>query len=136
MNRKLKNSLLYTFLLSTLLVLGACKKTEGEGGNGQLKGKVITEQWNSTFTVLEATYPAADEWVYIIYGDDISYGDRIRTNYNGEYEFKYLREGSYKVYVYSDDKTLQSASGQVAIVKDVKVSEKKTSEVEVITICK
>lgn len=136
MIKKVKNKIGLMLFLSATLLLGACKKTEGEGGNGQIKGKVTTEQWNSTFTVLEATYPATDEWVYIIYGNDISYGDRIRTNYNGEYEFKYLREGTYKVYVYSDDKTLQSPSGQVAVVKEVKVTEKKTTEVEGITIYK
>lgn len=136
MSKKFKALNFLWVLMIALLLQGACKKTAGEGGNGKIKGKVITEQWNNTFTVLEATYPAADEWVYIIYGDDVSYGDRIRTNYNGEYEFKYLREGSYKVYVYSDDNTLQSPSGQKAIVKDVKVAEKETSEVETITICK
>jgi hypothetical protein len=55
----------------------------------------------------------------------VSYSDRIRTNYNGEYEFKYLRKGKYKIYIYSDDNTLQSESGQISIVKDVEITEKK-----------
>ena len=119
-----------------LLAFGSCKKIEGEGGTGHIKGKVWAEQWNSTFTVKVSDYAAADEWVYIVYGNDISYGDRVRTNYNGEYEFKYLQKANYKVYVYSEDKTLNSPSGQVAIIQEVKVEKKSTTEVPLITIYK
>lgn len=134
MNKKM----IYRVLMVATVMLSfyACKKTPGEGGNGRIKGKVWTQAWNSTFTLKEAEYAGADEWVYIIYGDDISYGDRIRTNYNGEYEFKYLREGKYKIYVYSEDSSLQAASGQIAVVKEVSVKKKSTTEVELITIFK
>lgn len=102
-----------------------CEKPEGEGGKATIKGSVWTEDWNTTFTVLQSEYAAADIEVYIIYGSNTSYSQRIRANYNGEFEFKFLREGNYKIYVYSKDKTLQSPSGQIAIVKDVKISKKK-----------
>ena len=49
------------------------------------------------------TFPAADEDVYIIYGDHVSPDDRVQTNYNGEYEFLYLRPGKYTVYAFSSD---------------------------------
>jgi hypothetical protein len=49
------------------------------------------------------TFPAADEDVYIIYGNHISPDDRVQTNYDGEYEFLYLRPGKYKVYAFSKD---------------------------------
>lgn len=121
--------------LSLFLIFLSCKKPEGEGGRATIKGKIWTEDWNTTFTVLQSEYPSADVDVYIIYGDDVSYSDRKRANYNGEYEFKYLRTGNYKIYVYSKDKTLQSPSGQVAVIKDVKISERKqTVEVDTITI--
>lgn len=132
MNKKLV--LLSAFLIT--LFVSSCKKPEGEGGSGRIKGALLAQQWNSTFTIKQAEYPGMDEWVYLIYGDDISYGDRIRTNYNGEFEFKYLREGSYKVYVYSEDSTLQSPSGQIAIVKSVTVKNDQTTDLGTITICK
>ena len=75
-----------------------------------------------------------DEWVYIVYGSDISYGYRIRTNYNGEFE--YLRAGNYKIYIYSKDKTLQSASGDIAVIKDLTVSEDNTTDAGTLTIYK
>jgi hypothetical protein len=73
--------------------------------------------------------------VFILYGDAVSYSDKTRANYNGEYEFKYLRPGKYKIYVYSKDKTLQSKSGDVSIIKEVEITSKKqTVTVEQITI--
>ncbi len=125
-------SILFLFIATLFM---ACEKPEGEGGKATIKGSVWTEDWNTTFTVLQSEYAAADIEVYIIYGSNTSYSERIRANYNGEYEFKFLREGNYKIYVYSKDKSLQSPSGQIAIVKDVKISKKKeTVTVDRITI--
>lgn len=120
--RTIQKLMLTLFIASIFL---GCEKPEGEGGKATIKGSVWTEDWNTTFTVLQSEYAAADVEVYIIYGSNTSYSERIRANYNGEYEFKFLREGNYKIYVYSKDKTLQSPSGQIAIVKDVKISKKK-----------
>lgn len=115
----------------------SCKKAAGEGGTSTITGKVWTEDWNTAFTVKNGEYNAADEDVYIIYGDDLSYGDKTKTNYNGEFSFKYLRKGKYRVYVYSKDKTLTSQSGDVALVKDVDISSnKQTLALETFTIYK
>ena len=70
---------------------------------------------------------APDNYVYIIYGGDESYGDRVKTSYDGTYEFKYLREGNYKIYVYSKDST-QSIytipAGKYPVSADVEVGKK------------
>jgi hypothetical protein len=114
-----------TLVIALTLAFSGCKKAPGEGGNSSIKGSVWVEDWNGSFTIKNGEYAGADEWVYIIYGDDVSYSDRIRTNYNGEYEFKYLRKGKYKIYIYSKDNTLQSQSGDISIVKDIEITEKK-----------
>ena len=108
-----------------ILIQFSCKKPEGEGGSASIKGKVWTQKYNGTFSRLETEYPGADEWVYIIYGSETSYGDRIRTNYNGEFEFRFLRTGKYKLYLYSRDSTFTSPSGIVAVVKEVEIKERK-----------
>lgn len=112
-------------LLVITIAIASCKKPAGEGGKSSIKGTIWVEDWNSGFTVKNGEYAGYDEDVYIIYGDDVSYSDKTKSNYNGEYEFKYLRKGKYKIYVYSKDKTLVSVSGEVSVVKEVEITNKK-----------
>jgi len=94
-------------LVLALFLLTACEKGAGEGGTSTIKGVVITEEWNSDFTgTPRDVYPSQEEDVYIIYGDDDFYGDHVKTNYNGVYEFKYLRKGTYTIYVYTKDPSI------------------------------
>jgi len=103
-----------------LLAFSSCKKDPGEGGSSSISGQVYAKDYNATFTVLQGEYYAPDIWVFIVYGDDKDYGDRIRTSYNGTYEFKYLRPGTYHVYAYSKDSTLQT-NAPIAVIKDVEI---------------
>lgn len=119
----------YLVGLIIIVLVSSCKKPAGEGGKSSIKGSLWVEDWNSSFTIKNGEYAAYDEDVYIIYGDDVSYSDKTKSNYNGEYEFKYLRKGKYKIYVYSKDRTLTSPSGEVSIVKEVEITEKKGAKV-------
>jgi hypothetical protein len=114
---------LILLLLPMIFFLGSCEKEPGEGGNSSIYGKVYVKDYNSTFTVLEEEYYGPDIWVYIVYGDDRDYGDRIKTNYDGTYEFNYLRPGNYRVYVYSKDSTLQT-NANVPVIREVEVPKK------------
>jgi len=117
-------------LLTGLTVfLLSCEKDPGEGGKSTIYGKVYVKDYNSTFTILQEEYYGPDIWVYIIYGDDRDYSDRILTSYDGTYEFKYLRPGTYHVYAYSKDSTLQT-NALLPVIRDVEVPKKK-QEVEV-----
>ena len=96
---------LFIWVIAVLLALVSCKKEAGDGGNSSIKGKITKELrvvLNNPGTAV-GTFPAADEDVYIIYGNHISPDDRVQTNYDGEYEFLYLRPGKYKVYAFSKD---------------------------------
>ena len=117
-------AVLLTIIALTSLLF-SCEKDPGEGGNSSIYGKVYVKNYNGTFTVLQGEYYGPDEDVYIIYGDAISYGQHTKTNYDGTYEFKYLRPGKYKVYVYSKDSTLQEPSGVIPIIKEVEITDKK-----------
>ena len=95
----------FIWVIAALLAVVSCKKEAGDGGNSSIKGKITKELrvvLNNPGTAV-GTFPAADEDVYIIYGDHISPDDRVQTNYDGEYEFLYLRPGKYKVYAFSKD---------------------------------
>jgi len=88
-------------LLITSSCLSGCVKEPGEGGTGTITGKVYAYDYNAELTTLRSQYYAPEEDVYIIYGNDSVYSDRTRTSYDGSYRFKYLRPGSYTVFVYS-----------------------------------
>jgi hypothetical protein len=130
--RRLTNILLTIAGFFVLLV--SCEKEPGSGGKSTIYGKVLVKDYNSTFTVLEETYYGPEIWVYLVYGDDRDYGDRIQTGYDGTYEFKYLRPGAYHIYAYSKDSTLQT-NALVPVIKDIDVPKKKKDiEIEDIVI--
>ena len=83
----------------------SCKKEAGEGGNSTITGKIWVRDYISNFTALNGEHAGSDLEVYIIYGNDATYGNRIKSGPDGVFEFKYLREGDYKLYVYSKDST-------------------------------
>jgi len=127
MNKKLTVFLLILFSAVTF----SCSKEAGEGGNSTIYGKIIAHNYNAEFTNLKGIYPAADEDVYIIYGEDRSYSERVRSNYDGIYEFKYLRPGDYTIYAYSKDSTLTMAAEMYAVIRKVKIDDnRQTVEVE------
>ena len=115
----------------------SCTKDEGPGGTSNIIGRVWVRDYNTSFTILYASYWAEEEDVYLIYGDDSIYSDRFKTNYDGSYWFQNLREGNYTVYAYSKDSTFSSESGRIPVKVSVNISGKKQDvEAPLITILK
>jgi len=126
----MKKNLFFPLLILVTLAF-SCSKEAGDGGNSTIYGKLIAYDYNAEFTDLKGIYPAVDEDVYIIYGSDRSYSERVRSNYDGVYEFKYLRPGDYTIYAYSKDSTLTLPSGIYAVIRNVTItSNKQTVEAE------
>lgn len=126
----MKKSIYYLLIILSTLVF-SCAKDAGDGGNSTIYGKMIAYNYNAEFTNLKGIYPAADEDVYLIYGNDRSYSQHVKSNYDGIYEFKYLRPGDYTVYAYSKDSTLTLPSGLYAVIRNVTITDnKQTVEVE------
>ena len=113
-NLKCKNRLICNLWIFILvgIIFTSCKKNPGVGGDAKIQGKVYFKHYNSTFTTLIEEGYLADTYVYIIYGDQMNYSSRQKTNYKGEYEFKYLYLGKYKVYTYGLD-SLAMVNGQM-----------------------
>jgi|ERR1700741_467152 len=119
------------------LVIASCKKPAGEGGKSSIKGKIWVEDWDANFVTINYQYAGYDEDVYIIYGDDTSYGDRIRANQEGVFEFKHLRAGKYKVYVYSKQpQTVANPADKKAIIVDIELGKKDDKDAGTFTIKK
>ncbi len=91
------------FSLVVLFIFNSCKKEPGIGGDASIYGKVYARHYNTTFTTKLTEHYLPDSYVYIIFGNNLSYGQRIKTTYKGEFEFKYLYQGDYTIYTYSID---------------------------------
>ncbi len=121
------------FLFSTIiaLTLFSCSKEEGQGGRSSIKGKVhLTDLtgWNAG-----DDYDVPDYDVYIIYGDkDDVYDDDMKTNFDGTFEFKNLREGSYRIFAYTTD--LNTPSGLSPVFKSADIGKNEQVDVGAIEV--
>lgn len=120
---------IFLCMLIAAISATSCKKQPGIGGEASIKGKVYARKYNTTFTALLSQGYVPDADVYIIFGDDLTYGERIRTNYNGEFEFPHLYKGDYTIYVYSKDSAAivsqQILPEDSAVVKKLTISDRK-----------
>ncbi len=91
-------------------------------GKNVLRGKLHVTDYDNSFTFIEGAYYGMDEDVYLIKEGDSSYTDKVKTNYNGLYEFKGLRDGKYEVYAYSDTSKLAVLPGFTMRKKSVTIS--------------
>jgi hypothetical protein len=118
--------------LPALIIAFSCSKPEGEGGKSSIEGKVYRIDFISDDKQTLDTFPATDYDVYIVYGKGSLQDDRSRTNYQGEFIFRHLREGSYSIYVYGnspDDRQLE-----IAEVVEVKLGKKSAHRLDDIII--
>lgn len=112
-------------VIALTISITSCKKPAGQGGNSTIKGNVWAQKWNGSFTILTSEGPGVNIDVFIIYGNETSYGDKISSSPDGTFEFKYLRPGSYKIYVYSKTSTTTNPNGKVAVTVDAEITKKK-----------
>mgnify|MGYP003685484907 CR=1 FL=1 len=106
--------------LCILLTLVSCKKEEGTGGSSTISGTIEVTSFNEFSGVEIENYNAKGKRVYILYGDDEIQSDDTRTNYDGKFEFPFLKKGDYKIYVFSD---CSCPGGEEAIFKSVTISD-------------
>jgi hypothetical protein len=83
----------------------SCKKQPGEGGFASIEGKVYVKDYDDSYTIVTAEYYLPSETVYIIYGDGTEVANTVKTSYDGSFKFNYLRKGTYKIFVLSEDST-------------------------------
>jgi hypothetical protein len=109
----------FAFLIIILIfTLYGCKKPPGEGGSASINGRIWVKDYPA---MLE--WAGYDEYVYIIYGDEISYGDRIRSTFDGRFEFNFLRKGKYKIYSYSFNPSAPLVDS--AVIKEIEITGRK-----------
>jgi hypothetical protein len=122
-NISLIKSILLTSVVVAMSLLSSCEKSAGEGGNATITGSVWVRNYNSTFTSLISEYAGVKEDVYIVYGENVGYDDKVETDYLGYYRFNYLRPGKYTIYTFSKDSTMTSADGTTVMLKEIEIVE-------------
>ena len=128
-----------TFLIVLIgALVSSCTKKEGEGGSATIKGFVYEYKINAFSLDTTARYAAADQDVYIIYGnEDTFYDDNIKTSYDGSFVFPYLQKGSYTVFVYEDCPVSATYhSGKKEILVPVEITIKNKTYLDTIDILK
>jgi len=107
-----KFKIISSVFLVTILIY-SCRKVEGPGGSVTIKG-IVVERNHVGNAVFE--YPAADQDVYLIYGNENSfYDDDIKTSFDGSFEFRYLQKGDYQVFVYEENNAEPSGTSEIII---------------------
>jgi len=121
----MKKLFILPLIALSLLTLNGCKKVEGEGGSSKIVGVVVENKYNTVGNII-ASYPAADQDIYIVYGTENTYfDDDIKTSYDGSFEFNYLQPGTYTIYAYEDCNTC--GSGQKEVLMTVEIVDKKST---------
>lgn len=125
-------------VLPLFLFLFACEKAEGPGGKSTIKGRIYVKDYNTSVTTLLSEYYGAGENVYICYGDDQTAANDVNTGSDGSFEFKYLRQGHYTVFVMTRDTSIKysGADAELPLKLSVDIGKKETKDLGTITICK
>lgn len=110
-------SILLLFLVITFF--SNCEKVEGVGGNSSISGRVIYKVYNSNFTIFQGTVAAKDEDVFILYGNSQGVSNRERTDFEGDFVFRYLYPGSYTIFMYADDSSRTALDGKQVVKFEV-----------------
>ena len=85
----------HLFIFLAVLVLFACKKDEGRGGQATITGKVYAYDVNRNGIRVDSGYMAGVR-VYISYGNSNVVDDDTRTSFDGTYSFQWLNKGDIK----------------------------------------
>ena len=102
----------------------SCDKTPGYGGNCGITGIVKVRKFNSDYSVLREETILANADVYIVFQNGQGYGDKVKTSYDGSFNFNHLVPGDYTLFVYSNDTTLVN-SDPIPITLAVKIAKNK-----------
>lgn len=120
--------------LLSIALLAGCSKEPGEGGRALITGTVLRQDINNnTGQPTGDPYPAQEEKVYIVYGDNTFYDDDLDTDPDGKFEFRWLRKGSYTIFVYSECPTCDAGTEVKRVTVEVN-DRKDVVQVPTITI--
>lgn len=79
------------------------KGVDIDEGTVTIRGYVELTNYKSDLSLEPNVGPAQEQEVYLVYENHITDDIRVRTSFNGYYEFKNVLKGTYIIYAYTDD---------------------------------
>lgn len=77
---------------------------DADNMNSPFSIDVLNQGKSSNIAIgIDVEGPVIDERVYLIYGDEDFYSESVRTDNDGNYQFKGLNKGNYRIYAFSKD---------------------------------
>lgn len=99
-----------------------------DDGSATISGTIMLINYKNTTTFpnleIKDTSPAQEQEVYLVYGEHQYYDERIRTGYDGYFEFRNLIPGKYEVYTYSEDVD-GGGTADIPVIETVEITEEK-----------
>lgn len=97
-----------------------------DDGTATIKGRIYVYNFDKDNGVdITGEYWGQDVEVYLIYGDKTTYDMRVRTSYDGSFEFPRLIKGKYKVFVYTahrnEDGDLDGSDEDAIVIRNVNI---------------
>jgi hypothetical protein len=115
----------FGIIILLALMVNSCRKGEGKGGKATITGKVYVDYYNPSGSFIDKSFYARDEDVFIVYGNNTFYDDKVATHHDGSYQFDYLMPGNYTVYTYSKDVDGSADNPRILVLEEVTISSKK-----------
>jgi len=113
-------------IVIVIIFITSCQKPEGVGGTSTIKGIATMIELNS-LNEIKDSFPAYDENIYIIYGENEVFDDDIKTHYDGKYIFTNLRKGNYKIFAYSECRGDSCIAPSIPFIINVEINENNQS---------
>ena len=114
----------FGIIILLALMATSCRKGEGKGGKATITGKVYVQHYTNLGATAGISYYARDKDVFIIYGNNTFYDDKVATHHDGSYQFDYLMPGNYTVYTYSKDVDGYADNPKILVLEEVTISDK------------
>ena len=97
----MKLRLFFGIIILLGLSMSSCRKGEGKGCKATILWKVYVQHYTNLGATPGISYYARDKDVFIVYGNNTFYEDKVATHHDGSYKFDYLMPGNYTVYTLS-----------------------------------
>jgi hypothetical protein len=90
------------------------KLVDYDDGSSSVKGRLMEQQYLGS-TPFGTPYPSQENEVYVVYGNDQVYFDRMDTGAEGWFEFRELIKGQYTLYAFSECSTCANYLDTVSV---------------------